>query len=542
MIALLGGIGLFLFGMQSMTEALRQIASSRARSVLAAFARNPLSGALTGAATTAAVQSSTATMVTTVGFVGAGMLTFPQALGIIFGANIGTTVTGWMVMFLGFRLPLSAAAMPLLFAAALLRVLVSGQTGRVATAVAGLCLIFLGIELMKDGMAAFRDDLSPATFPAPTIAGRLQLVGLGLAITLVTQSSSAGVAATLVLVAGGAVGFEQAAALVIGMHIGTTFTPVLAAIGGSIAVRRTAIANVVYLVISGALALGLIDLFGAALNPEVSRAQAQLALVAFHTGFNVVGAVVMLPLVRPYAALIGWLVPDAPRRLSAPLDRRALSDPAAALDALSITARGVVRRLFEALGGAMKPGASPRHLPPVLAECTAALTEMHAFQAQIQLPGDDFADLERHEALLHLQDHLTRIIYRAGQSNRMTGALADPKLRRAARHLGVLLSCQSAGIQVQPRLERLNHHLNAREARLRRQILRSGLAPARLFALTDSLRWLRRTSAHAERIVHYNRLAGPQWGRPKPPPAAAEDVPPQPEPQPQPAQTGASAP
>src|SRR5690606_6814484 len=122
-ITLLGGIGLFLFGMQTMTEALRQVASARAREVLARFTRTPLSGAVTGALTTLVVQSSTATTITTVGFVGAGLLSFQQALGVIFGASLGTTGTGWLILLLGVRLDIGAAALPALFLAAMLRAL-----------------------------------------------------------------------------------------------------------------------------------------------------------------------------------------------------------------------------------------------------------------------------------------------------------------------------------------------------------------------------------------------------------------------------------
>ena len=507
--ALLGGIGLFLFGMQTMTDSLRQLASDRSRSVISGFARTPFSAAVTGAATTAAVQSSTATMVTTVGFVGAGMLSFHQAVGIIFGASVGTTITGWMVLFLGFRLPLAAAALPLLFGAALLRVLSSGQTARVAMAVAGLCLVFLGIDLMQDGMAAYEDRLTPDSFPAPTLAGRLQLLMLGVVVTVVTQSSSAGVAATLVLLATGSVSFHQAAALVIGMHIGTTFTPLLAAIGGSIAVRRTAVANILYHVISGVLALAFIDVVAGIMGAGASREAAQVALVVFHTGFNVIGTMVMLPLVGPFAAMIERLIPEGPRPMTAALDKQVLLEPPAALDALNNTAQAVERHLFSALAQAMRPGASPQHLPAVIADCSAALEEMHDFQAQISLPPDRDPDLERNEALLHMQDHLTRLLYRAGQQNRMTSAMSDPKLRRFARYLGAVLARHVAGEDVHPRLEQLNRRLATREQRLRREIMRSGLPPARLFALTDSLRWLRRFSAHAERILHYTALASP---------------------------------
>jgi len=526
---LLGGVGLFLFGMQSMTDALRQIASDRARDVLAGFARTPLSAALTGAATTAAVQSSTATMVTTVGFVGAGMLSFQQALGIIFGASVGTTITGWMVLFLGFRLPLSEVALPILFLAALLRVLSSGQTARVAVAVAGLCLVFLGIDLMQDGMAAYEDRLTPDSFPAPTLAGRLQLLVLGLVITLVTQSSSAGVAATLVLLATGAISFHQGAALVIGMHIGTTFTPLLATIGGSIAVRRTAVANILYHAISGILALGFIDIVGAVMDADSARGQAQLALVVFHTGFNVIGTAVMLPLVQPFARGIERLIPETVRPLSAPLNKQALAEPAAALDALSVAADGVTARAFTALSTAMRPGAGPVPIKPMIADCSETLDEMHDFQAQVSLPPDRESRLERNEALLHLQDHLQRLLYRAGQTNRMTGALSDPKLRRYARYLGAVMARHVAGEDVRVRLEQLNRHLAAREARLRREIMRSGLPPARLFALTDSLRWLRRFAAHAERITHYAAAARPRALLQAARAEAAEDPTPEPE-------------
>ena len=157
-LTLLGGIGLFLFGMHSMTGALRGLAAGAVRTGLARFTRTPLSGTLTGAVATATIQSSSATMVTVVGFVGAGLLTFPQALGVIFGAGIGTTFTGWMVLFLGFRLPLSAAALPALFFASLAVLLAGGQVARVAQAVAGLALVFIGLDFMQGVWRGIRGD------------------------------------------------------------------------------------------------------------------------------------------------------------------------------------------------------------------------------------------------------------------------------------------------------------------------------------------------------------------------------------------------
>ncbi|HCS24283.1 MAG TPA: Na/Pi cotransporter family protein, partial [Rhodospirillaceae bacterium] len=148
LLSVLGGIGLFLIGMKIMTEALRDAAGPGLRHVLTRFTTTPLRGALTGLGATAVIQSSTATTVMTVGFVGAGVMTFPQALGVLYGANIGTTVTGWIVAFLGLKLKIGVLAQPVLFAAALIMVLGRGRAVRVARGVAGMAMLFLGLDLM----------------------------------------------------------------------------------------------------------------------------------------------------------------------------------------------------------------------------------------------------------------------------------------------------------------------------------------------------------------------------------------------------------
>ena len=144
----LGGLGLFLLGMTVLTDGLRALAGRALRRLLSRFTRSPLSGAMTGAVTTAVVQSSSATTVAAVGFVGAGLLTFPQALGIVLGANVGTTITGWLVALLGFKLELGTAAMPIVLVGALIRLFARGRASAVGFAVAGFGLIFVGISLL----------------------------------------------------------------------------------------------------------------------------------------------------------------------------------------------------------------------------------------------------------------------------------------------------------------------------------------------------------------------------------------------------------
>ncbi len=523
LLALLGGVGLFLFGMQTMTAALRELASDRMRALLAGFTRTPLSGALTGAATTAAIQSSSATMVMTVGFVGAGLLAFPQALGILYGASIGTTATGWIVLILGFKLKLGSIALPLLFAASLLALLGHGQTARAARGLAGFALIFIGLDMMQAAMAGYQGQLTPESFPAPDLAGRFLMIGIGVVVTMLTQSSSAGVAAALVLLGGAAIDFEQAAALVIGMHVGTTFTAFLAAIGGTRAVTQTAVANVIYHVAGGLIALPLIDVFAALARAGLTGGDPKIALVLFHTGFNLVGVALMLPLTPAFAALIQRLLPE---RLEATpvarLDRRLLSDTGAALDTAGRVLREEADLLLAALADALRPDAPPEPLAAACARAAADFEALGDFLARIQVAEDRAGDLERLNAQLQELDHLRRLQFRCSQAARLRGAVREERLGRAATVLRAVLVRHLAETEPPPgldrRLERLEARLRRIEARVRHAVLRRpphvlGMTVAEVMYLSDAIRWLRRTSHHVARILHYQGLA---WRPPDP--------------------------
>ena len=512
---LAGGVGLFLFGMHVMTAALRDLAGPSARDVVARFTRTPLSGAVSGALSTAALQSSTATMVTTIGFVGAGLMTFAQALGVIFGTSAGTTITGWMVVLLGFTLQVTALAMPLLLVAALVRLFGRGRTARAATAVAGLCLLFIGIALMQDGLNAWQGRITPASFPADTLAGRVQLIAIGIAVTMVTQSSSAGVVMTLVLLGGGAIGFGQAAALVIGMQVGTAVTTsLLTSVGGARAVRQTAVANVIYHAASGLVGLAMIDAVaaleaGGVLAPEI-------ALVVFHTGFNLVGTAAMLPLTGRFAALVERLVPehaDAPP--SAKLDRRLLAEPGAALDTAAAVIDATVVALFAALEAALARG-DVAALAAARERLAGEIAALQDFLAEIAIDEDRIGARARYAAVLHQLDHLRRLHFRSGQSERLCAARRDPWLRRPAALLRECLARHAVGrepaARLKARLSRLEARLTRLEARLRQRNLRrpprmQGMTASELFLQADTLRWARRSTRHVQRILHYRDLA-----------------------------------
>ena len=267
-----GGLGLFLLGMVILSQGLRDLAGAAIHRSLQRFTRSPASGALTGALATALVQSSSVTTVTAVGFASAGLLAFPQALGIVFGANIGTTVTGWIVAVIGFKLQLGVVMPLLVLVGALLRIFGRGRVASAGLALAAFGLAFVGIEMLRVGTSAFQGIVTPDRFPADTLGGRLQLVGFGVLFTVVTQSSSAGVATALAAIAAGALQFEQAAALVIGMDVGTTVTAGIASVGASLAGRRTGCAHVFYNCLTGVGALFLLPVFRLGVDAVSPRA------------------------------------------------------------------------------------------------------------------------------------------------------------------------------------------------------------------------------------------------------------------------------
>src|SRR5262252_1212255 len=193
-ISVLGGVGLFLLGMTIMTGGLKGLAGSALRTVLGKAAATPASGALWGALVTLLVQSSSAVTMTTIGLVSTGLLTFPQGLGLVFGANVGTTGTGWLVALIGVRVSLAAYALPMIFVGALARLLGRGRLAAAGGALAGFALVLYGLTTLQQGMGGLAEQLHPADLPAVSgvgwwlgLLGLLALIVLGLAMTAVMQ-------------------------------------------------------------------------------------------------------------------------------------------------------------------------------------------------------------------------------------------------------------------------------------------------------------------------------------------------------------------
>lgn len=508
MLQALGGLGLFLVGMSMLTEGLRALAGERLRRLLRRSTSSPARGAAAGAVATAMVQSSSATTVAAVGFVAAGLMSFQQSLGIIFGANIGTTLTGWMVALVGFKLDLGTALLPFIPAGALLRLFGRGRWKALGWALAGFGVLFLGIGQLKEGMEAYRGLVSPETFPADTFGGRLKLVGLGIAITIVTQSSSAGVASALAALAAGAVTFPQAAALVIGMDVGTTFTAAIAALGGTTAARRTGFAHVIYNLLTGIMAFLLLYPLGwaiAALAETGTSFDPQVALVGFHSAFNALGVLLILGVTPAFARLVQRLVPGEPGFAAGRLDRQLLSDPEAAAGAAEAVVLDIMRSLSDELARKLGGDAAAREDPRL----KAAVRDCRGFLAAVQPAAGSPAQMRR-EQLLHALDHLDRLRRRAKQTARIAALKGDPALSAQAQDMADLLQAlQTSSEEQATAANALRKTLRTFREDFRKAAIgrtaAGALPPGTLTLQLDSARWLHRSAYHVWRAAaHLN--------------------------------------
>lgn len=408
----IGGIGLFLLGMTIMTDGLKQLAGNRVRSALMRFTHSPGSGAATGAVSTMILQSSSATIVAAVGFVGVGMMQFSEALGIIFGANIGTTITGWLVALFGFKFKLAETALPLIFTGMVLKLFFKGKIATIGYTLAGFSLIFVGIALMQEGMKGFEGVITPDNLPSDSWIGRLQLVGLGILATLITQSSSAGVAATLTMLFANTINFEQAAALVIGMDIGTTVTPLIATIGGSTDVKRTGFSHVIYNFMTGAGALLLISPYiylCNQLSPDFLTTNAEIGLVAFHTLFNTLGVLLVLPFAGYFARMIQRVVPSNHRQLYQLDKSLPVKEPKLAL----IASQQALQKIFQTTLSYIDThmGGTEKSTVPI-SRIEKSVDEVQEYLDQIRLKESDEQDWKQLIALLHAINHLERLVDR----------------------------------------------------------------------------------------------------------------------------------
>lgn len=509
-----GGLGLFLLGMIIMTDNLKKLAGDQIRSALFRFTKTPSSGALTGAITTAVVQSSSATTVAVVGFVGAGLMTFSNALGVVFGANIGTTITGWMVVLLGFKLSIVAFSLPIILLGVILRLFASGKWAHMGLAFAGFGLIFVGIGTLQDAMVALHDMIDFSRLPADNWIGLIQLLLMGLVFTVVTQSSSAGVALTLTALFSQVIQFEQAAALVIGMDIGTTVTSLMATIGGTVGAKRTGVSHVVYNLLTAVLALLLITPYTQAwVSVGALQENAEIALVGFHTLFNVLGVLFILPFTQPFSRLMKRLIPEKIGDHTRRLEPQLLQVPEQALTAVQNTlidlSHALVKELYCLMSSQPPQGfvSDLQQLEQELYQTQVYLDEIHLTQAQSHL-------WKRLISMIHMLDHLQRLHERCEEeSDRAEASKQFSTLRKITSRLQNDIAQLMNQFQAEQWsdavvVSRQLHHFIRQDTEgfRHKMVQRMGqgqLSADQCWDSLEAIRWMERVSKHLYRISYH---------------------------------------
>lgn len=330
LLRLIGSLAFFLFGMKLMSESLQKVAGDKMRSILGAMTSNRFKGIVTGILITAIIQSSSATTVMVVSFVNAGLLSLVQSIGVIMGANIGTTVTAWLISLLGFKVDISAFALPLIGLS--LPLVFSKQAKRrsVGELIIGFAMIFMGLSYLNSSVPDINSNPDILSFISNYSSSGywsiLFFLAVGTAITLVLQSSSASMALTLVMCYNGWIGFDMAVAMVLGQNIGTTITANLAALVANATAKQAAMAHLLFNVFGVILAmvffrpfenlvLGIMNAFGMnlpnTLNGQTiqqANAAMPLALSIYHTVFNIINTLLLVWFVKPMAKLVKRII------------------------------------------------------------------------------------------------------------------------------------------------------------------------------------------------------------------------------------------
>ncbi|PKM82865.1 MAG: Na+/Picotransporter [Firmicutes bacterium HGW-Firmicutes-14] len=432
----LGGIGVFLLGMTLLANGLKALAGDALRRGLSRFTGGTLSAILSGAGTTALIQSSSATTLTTIGFVSAGLLTFPQAVGVIFGSNLGTTSTGWIVSLIGLKLNISAVALPLVGVGVLFNLFSRGRYSSLGMAVAGFGLIFVGIDLLRAGMESVVVD--PGIFPGDTVWNRLVLVLVGVFMTFVMQSSSAAMVTTLAALHSGAIVLDQAAALVIGQNVGTTVTAGLASVGGSVPAKRTALAHVLFNLITGVAAFLILPLFIFAVSGATRIANITdpaVALAAFHTVFNILGLILLVPVMRQFIGVIIRIIPDRGPQLTRHLDPTVAEVAPVAVEAARRTLVEIMILVLEISADIITKRADLQAAGEKLDAARAALSETRRFLGLIRTDSSSDLEYRRHLSALHAVDHLEQLVEHAVENDYSGTIEKHNRLRETAQML-----------------------------------------------------------------------------------------------------------
>jgi phosphate:Na+ symporter len=283
---IVGGIGVILLGMVLMTDSLKSLGGDTMKRVLYRLTKNSFVSVLSGAGFTALIHNSSAVILATVGFVGAGLLGFSNAIGVIFGANLGTTSTAWVVALVGFKLNIGIIILPLVAIGAFMKLFMKGSRASAGLAIAGFALLFVGIDVLNEGMRHLPHHITLSSFTLNNVFDEALLVGVGVVMTIALQSSTVAIVTTITAVNAGAITLEQATRLIIGQNIGKLYYGVIASIGVSVSAKRLAVVHIMFNVLTGLVIFALHSHFTrtvVAMCDIAGVTNPAIILSAFHT-------------------------------------------------------------------------------------------------------------------------------------------------------------------------------------------------------------------------------------------------------------------
>lgn len=511
-----GGIGLFLIGMVLMTDSLKEMAGDTLRVWLSKFTGTPVKAILSGMGLTLLVQSSTATTLATIGFVSAGILTFSQAVGVVIGANIGTTSIGWLVALIGVKLAITSFALPLIGFGALIKLLARGKWALLGLSLAGFGLIFFGIDLLQIAMSGFAEQVNFAAFSSDSLGAQLLLVLIGLLMTIFLQSSSAAVTTTIAALATGAVDLPQALSLVIGQNIGTVATAILAAMGSTSNAKRTAAVHVVFNLFSAVLAFVILKpVFMWLVGHQVTIALLDPVIIvaAFHTAFSLFGTLFFLPFLTQFEKVIVNAIPDQTPSVLHYLDQASASVPTLAISSASKVIHQSLIDVLSLLQLAIEEGRMPSNRE--LQQTDEVLLGVQQYIEAMPM-SDNPEDQRRLTAILRLM-----VYWRVLRSDLETANLAhfvrnQPMVYQVGldfahiirSHLPIIGE-QSDIKDVQnlhAELLNLKQWLDTEGSNIRDKVMhyaaKNGLNAAQRLELLAALRWLNRLITHTQRLTN----------------------------------------
>lgn len=303
------GVAILLFGMILLEEGFKVFTKGPLQNLLKKATDKLYKSISVGAFVTAMIQSSSLVSVITISFISAGLISLAGGLGLIFGANIGTTATAWLVAGFGLKIKISALAMPMLVFGIIFSFQKKASLKGVGNVLAGLGFFFLGIHYMKEGFDVFKEFIDLTEYAIPGFWGVIVYTGLGIIITTVLQSSSATLALILTALSAGQIEYENALALAIGANVGTTITAVLGSLSSNVAGKRLAGGHLIFNVVTGLIALSFIYPLANLVNTlseafQISATDYTLKLAMFHTIFNILGVLIMVPFVKKIEKLL----------------------------------------------------------------------------------------------------------------------------------------------------------------------------------------------------------------------------------------------